>query len=90
MNTWQPWIIANQRLENNEDNRGEAFFSAVFFNNTERVKMAKLSTKYLGLEIKSPLIASASALSKKVDNIKRMEDAGLGAVVMVSLFILLA
>jgi dihydroorotate dehydrogenase (fumarate) len=48
--------------------------------------MADLRTKYLGLDIKSPLVASASALSKKLDNIKAMEDAGLGAVVLYSLF----
>ncbi len=48
--------------------------------------MANLATKYLGLEIKNPLIASSSALSKKLENIKKMEDAGLGAVVLYSLF----
>lgn len=48
--------------------------------------MADLKTKYLGLDVESPLIASASALSKKLDNIKAMEDAGLGAVVLYSLF----
>jgi len=48
--------------------------------------MADLKTKYLGLDIKTPLVASASALSKKLDNIKAMEDAGLGAVVLYSLF----
>jgi dihydroorotate dehydrogenase (fumarate) len=48
--------------------------------------MADLKTTYLGLELKSPLVASASALSKKLDNIKLMEDAGLGAVVLYSLF----
>ena len=48
--------------------------------------MATLSTKYMGLEISSPLVASASALSKKLEHIKQMEDAGLGAVVLYSLF----
>jgi dihydroorotate dehydrogenase (fumarate) len=45
-----------------------------------------LSTNYLGLTLKSPLVASASPLSESVDNIKRMEDAGAGAVVLFSLF----
>ncbi|MBD2136770.1 dihydroorotate dehydrogenase-like protein [Anabaena sp. FACHB-1237] len=45
-----------------------------------------LTTTYLGLELKSPLIPSASPLSQDVDNIKLMEDAGAGAVVMHSLF----
>ena len=48
--------------------------------------MADLRTEYLGLELKSPLVASASALSKKLEYIKQMEDAGLGAVVLYSLF----
>ncbi len=48
--------------------------------------MADLRTKYLGLELNSPLVASASALSKKLERIKQMEDAGLGAVVLYSLF----
>ena len=45
-----------------------------------------LSTTYMGLSLKSPLIVSASPLSEKLDNIKKMEDAGAGAVVLFSLF----
>ena len=45
-----------------------------------------LSTTYLGLPLKSPLVASASPLSEKIDNVKRLEDAGAGAVVLYSLF----
>jgi len=45
-----------------------------------------LKTNYLGLELKNPLVASASALSKKPSYVKRMEDAGVSAVVMYSLF----
>ena len=41
-----------------------------------------LTTTYLGLELKSPLVPSASPLSEDIDNIKLMEDAGAGAVVM--------
>jgi len=48
--------------------------------------MPDLKTKYLGLELKNPLVASASALSKKLSNIKAMEDAGLSCVVLYSLF----
>lgn len=48
--------------------------------------MADLSTTYLGLKLKNPLVASASPLSKKVDSVKRLEDAGISAVVMYSLF----
>ncbi|MEP6987836.1 MAG: dihydroorotate dehydrogenase-like protein [Chloroflexota bacterium] len=45
-----------------------------------------ITTHYLGLTLRSPLIASASPLSESLDNIKRMEDAGAGAVVLFSLF----
>jgi len=45
-----------------------------------------LTTTYLGLQLKNPLVASASPLSKKVDMVRRLEDAGTAAVVMYSLF----
>jgi dihydroorotate dehydrogenase (fumarate) len=48
--------------------------------------MTDLSTNYLGLKLKNPLVASASPLSKKVEQVKRMEEAGVAAVVMYSLF----
>jgi dihydroorotate dehydrogenase (fumarate) len=48
--------------------------------------MLDLKTKYLGLDLKNPLVASASPLSKKLENIKKMEDADLSAVVLYSLF----
>ena len=45
-----------------------------------------LSTNYLGLKLRTPLVPSASPLSEEVENIKRMEDAGAPAVVLYSLF----
>lgn len=46
-----------------------------------------LSTKYLGLNLRTPLVPSAAApLTEEIDNIKRMEDAGAAAVVLHSLF----
>jgi dihydroorotate dehydrogenase (fumarate) len=45
-----------------------------------------ITTTYLGLKLRSPLVASASPLSERIDTIKRMEDAGAGAVVLYSLF----
>lgn len=45
-----------------------------------------LTTTYMGLTLRSPLVPSASPLSEDIDNIKRMEDAGAAAVVMHSLF----
>lgn len=45
-----------------------------------------LNTTYLGLKLRTPLVPSASPLSEKLDNLKRMEDAGASAVVLHSLF----
>jgi len=48
--------------------------------------MPDLTTTYLGLQLKNPLVASASPLSKKVDTVRRLENAEVAAVVMYSLF----
>lgn len=48
--------------------------------------MTDLSTKYLGLTLKNPVVASASPLSESLDNIRRLEDHGIGAIVLPSLF----
>ena len=48
--------------------------------------MVDLTTTYLGLKLKNPLVASASPLSEKVETVKKLEDAGIAAVVMYSLF----
>ena len=45
-----------------------------------------LTTTYLGLPLKNPLVASASPLSKKIDSVRRLADAGIAAVVLYSLF----
>lgn len=45
-----------------------------------------LSTTYLGLQLKHPLVPSASPLSQGLDKIRQLEDAGAAAVVMYSLF----
>jgi dihydroorotate dehydrogenase (fumarate) len=45
-----------------------------------------LTTRYLGLNLRTPLVPSASPLSDDLDNIKRMEDSGASAVVLHSLF----
>ena len=45
-----------------------------------------LSTNYLGLPLKNPIVASSSPLSHTIDSIQRLEDAGASAVVMYSLF----
>lgn len=45
-----------------------------------------MSTSYLGMELRSPLVASAGPLSQTVDQVKELADTGLGAVVLYSLF----
>jgi dihydroorotate dehydrogenase (fumarate) len=45
-----------------------------------------LSTDYLGLALRSPLVASSSPLTGELDDLRRLEDAGAGAVVLPSLF----
>lgn len=45
-----------------------------------------LQTKYLGLTLRNPLMPGASPLVDRFDNIRRLEDAGVGAIVMHSLF----
>ncbi len=45
-----------------------------------------LSTNYMGLRLKNPLVAGASPLSRDVDRVRELEDAGISAVVMYSLF----
>jgi dihydroorotate dehydrogenase (fumarate) len=49
-------------------------------------KTIDLSTTYLGLKLKNPLVASASPMCQDVNNVRRMEDAGASAVVLQSLF----
>ncbi len=46
----------------------------------------KLSTDYMGLALRNPLVASASPLSTTLDGVRRLADAGVGAVVLYSLF----
>lgn len=48
--------------------------------------MIDLRTTYLGLKLATPLVASASPLSRDVDGLRRLEDAGASAVVLYSLF----
>jgi dihydroorotate dehydrogenase (fumarate) len=48
--------------------------------------MIDLSTQYMGLALRNPLVASPSPLSKTLDGVRRLADAGVGAVVLHSLF----
>jgi dihydroorotate dehydrogenase (fumarate) len=45
-----------------------------------------LSTQYLGLDLASPLVPSASPLSRGLDTCRQLEDAGAGAIILWSLF----
>ncbi|MBI9053886.1 MAG: dihydroorotate dehydrogenase-like protein [Bacteroidales bacterium] len=48
--------------------------------------MADLSITYMGLKLKNPVIAGSSNLAMKIENVKAMEEAGVGAIVYKSLF----
>ncbi len=48
--------------------------------------MADLSTTYMGLKLRNPVIASSSTHTADADGVKRLEDAGVGAVVLKSIF----
>jgi dihydroorotate dehydrogenase (fumarate) len=48
--------------------------------------MSDLTTRYLGLNLRTPLVASASPLSQEIDSIRHLEDAGASAIVLYSLF----
>jgi dihydroorotate dehydrogenase (fumarate) len=50
------------------------------------MKNMDLTTKYLGLTLKNPIVPSASPLSHSLDGMKQLEDAGASAIVMYSLF----
>lgn len=45
-----------------------------------------LTTRYMGLQLKNPLVASASPLTRELDSLRRIEDAGAAAVILPSLF----
>ena len=46
----------------------------------------ELATTYLGLPLRNPLVASPSPLSRTVGGVQRLADAGVGAIVLPSLF----
>ena len=48
--------------------------------------MIDFSTQYLGLKLSGPIVVSSTPLSESLDNIRRMEDAGAAAIVLMSLF----
>lgn len=48
--------------------------------------MANLQTNYMGLKLKNPIIAASGPLTSNLDSLKRLEDAGVGAVVIKSIF----
>jgi dihydroorotate dehydrogenase (fumarate) len=48
--------------------------------------MIDLSTDYMGIKLRTPLVPSASSVSQEIGSIRRLEDAGASAVVLYSLF----
>ena len=49
--------------------------------------MVDLTTTYMGLQLKNPLVASSSPLSEKVDSVQQLEAAGISAAFMFHLWI---
>lgn len=45
-----------------------------------------LTTRYLGLELKHPIVASSSPLTSDLDGIRRLADAGAAAIVLASIY----
>jgi dihydroorotate dehydrogenase (fumarate) len=52
----------------------------------KEAKMPDLSTRYMGLELRNPIIAGSSGLTSTVESVKEMEQGGAGAVVLKSIF----
>ena len=48
--------------------------------------MAKLQTKYLGLSLRNPIIVGSSGLTNKLENLKKFDQMGAGAIVIKSIF----
>ena len=75
---------ACSRLPNTTLRRGTGTINSSRGSN--EMDMPDLSTSYLGFRLSNPLVVSASPLGRSLDNLKRMEDSGAGAVVLPSLF----
>ncbi len=56
------------------------------FSRTKEESMADLSTRYMGIDLKNPVIVSSSPLTANLKNLRKCEQAGAGAVVLKSLF----
>jgi dihydroorotate dehydrogenase (fumarate) len=54
--------------------------------NERREEMPTISTHYMGIELRNPVIAGSSGLTSSVGGVKSLEDAGAGAVVLKSIF----
>jgi dihydroorotate dehydrogenase (fumarate) len=67
-------------------NRGSTLYAIVPLATPKGTLVMDLTANYLGLALKSPIVASASPLTLDLGNIRRIEDAGGGAVVLSSLF----
>lgn len=61
-------------------------FNSDFEENAILYTMADINVKYLGLDLRTPLIAASSGLTDNIENLKRFEKHGAGAVVLKSLF----
>jgi len=68
------------------DNQKKDYFCRINDLNLIFKKMPDLSVKYMGLNLKNPIIAGSSGLTRSIDDLQRMEESGVAAIVMQSLF----
>jgi dihydroorotate dehydrogenase (fumarate) len=63
-----------------------AYICIAIFNVLKDILMSKLDTKYLGLDLVSPVIAGSSGVTMSLDKVKTLVDSGVGAIVLKSVF----
>src|SRR5260221_8993026 len=82
INSWPAGIPATVRFRPRSQNRRPLSINSL----EPASRSMDLSTNYLGLKLRTPMVVSASPLSEEIDMIKQLEDAGASAVVLYSLF----
>ena len=83
---WGPAAADGPAIAGRSTRRWRPAAPAIPGRRPEESPLMELATNYMGLELRNPLVASASPLSHTVDGVRRLADAGVGAVVLHSLF----
>src|SRR5665648_1034285 len=79
--SFSQWVMAEKRPK-----ICISFYKRNLIINSINLKMTNLNVKYLGLDLKNPIIAGSSGLTNSIENLKAIEEAGAGAVVLKSIF----